>query len=314
MSGEKIGLALGGGSARGLAHIGVLDVLLEKGVSVSCVAGTSMGALIGGAFASGVSPSELEDIACNVDLRLMAKLFTPTFSASGFIDGSRIEDLLRTLIGDKTFSDLKIPFAAVSCNLRTGEEVIITSGSLIEAIRASISIPILFSPVRYKGCFLVDGGLVNPVPVNVVRGIGADNVIAVNVLPPPEKRLKSISLGAGNIRKHRPKRGRMMSPSLINSWVMEYVQKKVKSIDVLERFSKLLRKQQFSIGKESSPNMPGIMMQTLLIMEYEIARQRLLYEKPEILIEPDTSRIHPMDFHKAPLALEVGREAARSSL
>ena len=178
----KIGLALGSGSARGLTHIGVLKALEEKNIKIDYISGSSIGALIGGAYAMGMSVAEIEDIALQTDWKLMARLMSPTFSMSALLNDSYLREFLSTYFKDKTFEDLKIPFSAIATDIETGDMVVLNSGELLTAIRASISIPIVLSPVIYKNHKLVDGGLVNPIPVDVVREHNVDKIIAVNLI------------------------------------------------------------------------------------------------------------------------------------
>ncbi|MBL7062171.1 MAG: patatin-like phospholipase family protein [Dehalococcoidia bacterium] len=185
----KIGLALGSGAARGLAHIGVLKALKEAEIPIDMVAGTSMGAMVGACFANDGDISAVEEIAINTGWRQLARLLDPklSFLGKGLIRGQKIEILLHSLIGDVEFKDLKIPFAAVAADVNTGVEIVIRKGSVIQAVRASISIPGIFVPVTFEGRCLVDGGLVNPVPADVLGEMGAKFVIAVNVLVEPRK-------------------------------------------------------------------------------------------------------------------------------
>ena len=181
---RKVGLALGSGAARGLAHIGVLIVLEKEGIPVDMIAGTSIGAAIGVLYAQGKSATEIKNIALDLAQDRLTHFIDPSLPRSGLIKGKKIKDRLASLIGgDIKFSDLKKPFACVATDINTGEEVVFDRGSVPEAIRASISIPGLFT-VAKKGCrYLVDGGLTNPVPVSVVKQMGADFIIAVNVIP-----------------------------------------------------------------------------------------------------------------------------------
>ncbi|MFA6612236.1 MAG: patatin-like phospholipase family protein [Dehalococcoidales bacterium] len=190
MANKKIGLALGGGAARGLAHIGVLKALQNNNIKIDYIAGTSAGAVAGAAYAKGTSPEALKEMALSMGVRDWASLADVGIPHGGFISGNRIKSLLKVIIGDVDFKELSVPFACVACDLYTGEEVIINKGSVLEAVRASISIPIVFSVVERDGRFLVDGGLINQVPVNVVREMGADIVIGVNVIPTLKSRKK----------------------------------------------------------------------------------------------------------------------------
>ena len=181
---RKVGLALGGGAARGLAHIGVLIVLEKEEISVDMVAGTSIGAAIGVLYAQGKSAAEIKNIALDLAQDRFTHFVDPSLPRSGLIKGKKIKDRLASLIGgDIKFSDLKKPFACVATDINTGEEVVFDRGSVLEAVRASISIPALFTVVKRGNRYLVDGGLTNPVPVSVVKRMGADFIIAVNVLP-----------------------------------------------------------------------------------------------------------------------------------
>jgi NTE family protein len=187
---KKIGLALGGGAARGLAHIGVLEVLEKEGIPVDLIAGTSAGAAIGALYAQGRSVAKIKELVHNTGWRRLFSLVDLALPRSGFIEGARIKNLLRSVVGDIDFSDLEIPFSCVATDIGSGEEVVISDGPVLEGVRASISIPVIFSAVRWRGRYLVDGGLVNPVPVSTVRGMGADFIIAVNVIPPMGVRIQ----------------------------------------------------------------------------------------------------------------------------
>lgn len=188
----KVGLALSGGAAKGLAHIGVLKALNEAQIPIDMIAGTSMGAMIGACFAKDGEITTVEEVALNTGWQQLARLLDPklSFLGKGLIRGQRIEALLHSLIGDAEFDDLRIPFAAVATDVNAGHEVVITKGSVVRAVRASISIPGIFVPVAFNGKCLVDGGLTNPVPADVLRDMGATFVIAVNVVaaPSPSKR------------------------------------------------------------------------------------------------------------------------------
>jgi len=181
---KKVGLALGGGAARGLAHIGVLEVLDKEGVPVDMIAGTSAGAIVGALYAQGKSASQIKELALDTGWRRLVSLVDLTLPRSGFIEGRKIKNLLKSIIGDISFSELKIPLSCVATDISSGEEVVINDGSVLEGVRASISIPVIFTAVKWRDRYLVDGGLVNPVPVSTVRKMGADFVIAVNVIPP----------------------------------------------------------------------------------------------------------------------------------
>lgn len=176
--GKKLGLALGGGAARGVAHIGVLQALTDAGIAIDYIAGTSAGAVVGSLFAGGISADQLARIA---ERTTWAHLLRPTVPRYGLVNTERLEAFLDTLLRGRTFDQLTIPFTCVATNLVTGAEVILNRGRVATAVRASASIPALFVPVTLDGQILIDGGAVNNIPVRVAREMGADVVVAVDV-------------------------------------------------------------------------------------------------------------------------------------
>lgn len=188
-SNNKIGLALGGGGPRGLAHIGVIKKLEEIGVEVDLIAGTSIGADIGGTYAASADINKIESLALETDRKSLFDLFAqPSFLGGGLIGTDGIEEYLEEHFGRKKFKDLKIPFEAVATDINSGEQVNLNQGDLIKAIIASLSIPLVFKPTKLDGKMLVDGGLSAPVPVGVAQKMGADKVIAVNLLHFPKQK------------------------------------------------------------------------------------------------------------------------------
>jgi NTE family protein len=177
---KKIGLALGGGGARGCAHIGVIKALNEAGIEVNCVAGTSIGSIVGAALASG-DIELFEDYLKQLKWNDVVRFFDPTIPYQGLFKGDQASKLIGRLLTHHRFEDLKIPFTAVATNLETSEEVRINEGSILEAIRASIALPGIFIPSKHKGRYLVDGGVVNPMPINVVGDMGAEIVIGIDL-------------------------------------------------------------------------------------------------------------------------------------
>lgn len=208
MPGKKVGLALGSGAARGLAHIGVLAVIEKEGIPVDMIAGTSAGAGIGALYAQGKKVSQIKELAQDLSWKRLAPLIDPSLPKSGFLRGKKIKDLVASFLGgDVKFSDLKIPLACVATDIVTGEEVVIDQGSVLEAIRASISVPAIFTVVKWGGRYLVDGGLVDPVPVSVLKRMGADFIIAVNVIPDVTNRTNLT---------HKDKKGKFKEPNVFN--------------------------------------------------------------------------------------------------
>lgn len=182
-TGRRVALALAGGGARGVAHIGAIEELERRGYEIAAVAGTSMGALVGGMYAAG-HLEEFKEWMCSLDRYKVFGLVDFTFSAEGLVKGSRVIDAMKELIPDMRIEEMRLPFTAVSADLLTGREVVIERGGLYDAIRASIAIPSVFRPVHRDGMVLTDGGIVNPMPVNRVRREAGDLLVAVDVCAP----------------------------------------------------------------------------------------------------------------------------------
>jgi NTE family protein len=179
----KLGLALSGGAARGLAHIGVIEVLERNNIPVEVVTGTSMGAIIGAAYSRGLSAAELKAQALDIGWQQLAPLIELNpLQTSGIFGVRRVKRKLRNLIGDPDFSDLEKPFACVATDIFTGEAVTLSSGKVLDAVLASMALPLIFKVPKMGRRYLVDGGITDPLPVGVCRNLGADKVIAVNVL------------------------------------------------------------------------------------------------------------------------------------
>lgn len=181
MSSKKIGLALSGGGARGFAHVGVLSVLAEHGIPIDMIAGTSAGSIVGGAFAAGMSPDEISAMATKVRWTNMTR---PSMSPLGLLSNAPMGRFLKHHFPVSRFEDLIIPFAAVACDFERGEEVVFSgTGDLLLAIRSSCAVPGIFAPIKdIDGILLVDGGVVSPMPTDAVRQMGADIVIAVDLM------------------------------------------------------------------------------------------------------------------------------------
>ena len=176
----KIGLALGSGGSRGLAHIGVIKALEENNIPIDFIAGSSIGAMAGGFYAAGLSIKKMEEISLETNWRRMFSLVDPHLK-QGLISGEKVKTFIEGYVDGKKIEDCKIPFVAVATDLKTGEIVILNKGGMAQAIRASISIPLVFKPVEIDGKTLADGGLSAPVPVEIVQGMGADIIIAINL-------------------------------------------------------------------------------------------------------------------------------------
>ena len=322
---KKIGLALGSGAARGLAHIGVLKALEEENIPVDMIAGSSMGALVGACFAKGKGVKDFEDIVLETDWKKLLKLADPNLALmlKGFVHGNKVKELLRAIIGDIEFKDLKIPLSVVATDINTGEEIIIKEGSVIEAVRASISMPAIFMPVKLKDKFLVDGGIVNPIPVKVVRGMGADFVIACNVIHKPherkpaktKKKQKRLSLFSGLRISAKAYSGTIPSLVLLNNRINKLIRE---NKDIFDNFQKLINTFRIKLHKgqqKIDPAMPGIfdvIFKALYAMEYEIAKMKA--SEADIVIVPKIGHIAALEFYKGPEAIEKGYEEVKKAM
>ena len=279
----RVGLALGGGSARGWSHIGVIRLLAQEGIVPDLVCGTSIGALVGAACASGtldkleawVSSLRWTDVVGYLDVGF----------AGGLIKGSRVMGFFEEHVVDCDFADLGIPFACLATDLASGHEVWLREGSVSAAVRASISQPGLFEPVERNGRFLVDGSLVNPVPVSLARALGADFVIAVD-------------LGSDLIRPgSRPFPLTTKIPGNGSS-----------------RLGDFLHSVWGAGTRNNVPSILKVLAQSLSIMQVRIARSRLAGEPPDVLIAPQLGDLGLLDYHRAAEAIEEGRQAATLAL
>lgn len=296
---RKIGMALSSGGARGMAHLGVMTALKEAGLEVDVVAGASIGALTG----IGIATDRLESMtrfALELDWKKALSYFVePRLPTSGLIGGGRIMDFIGTYCGSRKIEELDIPFAAVATDLARGAEVTLDAGPAAEAVRASIAIPGLFTPVRLRKMFLVDGGLVNPLPVDVARRLGADLVIAVDVAhfdplttdqvvgKPPAKK--------GTAEKKPAWRDKAVHPFLAQ--VME-------AVEAWEQKHKAT----------PQPKLLEIMGLSMRIMESRLVDLRLAREPADFLIRPTLGNIFFLDFHKSPEIVERGYLAGREAV
>lgn len=189
-----VGLALGSGAARGLAHIGILRVLEQENILVDAVAGNSMGALIAAAWAIGKNADEMEEIARRIKGRGMLRLLDPMFPRGGLLRGDKLRKFLRDIYGDKTFAQTLLPLRMSAVNLETLEQIVFDEGSLVDAVRASASIPGVFLPVYRDGQAIIDGGILNPVPIDLLARMGCSRIIAVNTVPGPEAMRANVTL------------------------------------------------------------------------------------------------------------------------
>jgi NTE family protein len=219
----RVGVALSGGAAHGMAHIGVLDVLHKNNIPIDMIAGTSAGAIMGAIYAARQDTDIMLKYGLDPTWKKFSTMGDPCLERTGFIKGKKIQKLLTGFIGGELdFNQLKIPLSCVATDIDTGEEIIIDSGKVIDAIRASISLPGIFTVVKREGRYLVDGGLTTPVPVNVVRNMGADFVIAVNVNPDVTKRLGKAYKARVAVHKPPNLLQIMMQSIYITTWALAH--------------------------------------------------------------------------------------------
>ena len=304
-----MGLALGGGAARGMAHFGVLRALADAGVQVDCIAGCSIGALVGAVAASG-STDGLEATFKTFDWRKTLSFFDVVFPRAGLIDGAKVTALVREHLPATRIEALPIRFAAIATDLGSGAEVVLRSGDVIDAVRASIAVPGIFTPVRLGGRVLVDGGLSNPVPVSVVRAMGADRVIAVDlnygvVDGRFKRRVKSVKVEPESPPQNEGGR-----------WAAEYrhVLAELKnrlaaqSAPIKDQFSR------WSTRDEALPNVFEVLLASVNVMEMHITESRLRVEPPDVLIRPPLGDIRFLEFGRAEEAIQLGYDAAMQAL
>ncbi|QPC87590.1 Patatin [Mesorhizobium sp. NBSH29] len=275
-----ISLALGGGAARGWAHIGVLRALDEAGVEISMIAGTSIGALVGGCYLAG-KLDELEEFARSLTRRRIFGLLDINLGGSGLFGGMKLNARMQEHMNGLRFEDLSKPFICVATEVRTGHEVWLTEGSLITAMRASYALPGVFEPVNCNGRTLVDGALVNPVPVSVLRAYEQPLVVAVNLHYDLFGRAAVIKHSAGEL----------------------VVQKEAtpgKHHDTTTQGTRL--------------GITGVMVEAFNIIQDRISRARLAGDPPDMSLQPKLGHIGLSEFHRAEEAIRIGYEATKTQI
>ncbi|MBE0614560.1 MAG: patatin-like phospholipase RssA [Burkholderiales bacterium] len=288
----RIGLALGSGSARGWAHVGVIRALESAGIRPDLVCGTSIGALVGAAYVAG-ELAAFEQWLVGLGIRDVLGLLDVRMSG-GMIKGERLVKFLNKHFIDRPIEELPMPFGAVATALDTGTEVWLREGSTIEAVRASIALPALFRPVVHEGRVLVDGALVNPVPVSLARAMGADLVIAVD--------LSSDVLG----RRLRAEPEAEAPAAEISEWRRK----------LQERLSTLMPAKEDD-DEDDAPRLPSILevvATSINIMQVRVTRSRMAGDPPDAIVSPRLSHLGLLDFHRAKEAIEAGEFAVQSAL
>ncbi len=292
----KIGMALGSGSARGWSHIGVIQGLRDKGIPIDIVCGTSIGAIVGGALAAGVI-DQLDEWVRELSWSDVIGFMDVMFPRSGLIEGDKIIRFFRKNFKDPNIEDLDIPFAAVATDLMSGREVWLQDGSLMDAIRASMSMPGIFVPFKRDSRWLVDGGLINPVPVSLCRAMGADIVIAVNLNADRVGKSRGHKRSAGRKDYNGQKTGKLREQ------FRRYVDGTVK------RGKSLIQERFGPSGAERDPSIFEVMATSTNIMQHCITTQRLAVEPPDLLVSPRLAHIGLMDYNRADETIQEGRDA-----
>ena len=293
----SIGLALGGGAARGFAHIGVLRVLEKNGIRPNVVAGTSIGAVVGGIWAAG-KLDRLEDWARGLTKRNILGLLDFTLGGAGLIGGRRLVELMRRDVGTLSIEDLPIVFAAIATELGTGHEIWLTRGNFVDAIRASYALPGIFTPVKLGGRWLMDGALVNPVPVSAARAMGARMVISVN--------LNADVFGRGTVIQDHG--------GVVEEVAEVALEQKKDGIAGMLNPDRL-RRQFFAPSTPDGPRgLSTVMIDAFNIIQDRIARSRLAGDPSDIALTPRLGRIGLFDFQRAEEAIAAGEEAAERAL
>lgn len=295
MGRSKIGLALGSGSARGWAHIGVIEALAEAGIIPDVIAGCSIGSLVGAALVTG-KLDDLKAFALSLNWREIARLTDVKLTAGGLVGGNEVVALLDRLGISAPIESLETPYVAVATDLGTGREQWLREGRISEAVRASISLPGIFSPAQRDGRWLVDGGLVNPVPVSACRALGADIVIAVN-------------LNGDLVGRYGVPQEPDAAPA-----APEFLSR------VIDQMPLLLRKPAEAVLPkllDPAPNTPGyfeVLMGSINVMQDQITRARLAGDPPHVALTPRLDTIKMLEFNRAPEAIAEGRACVAHAL
>jgi NTE family protein len=300
---RAVGLVLGSGASRGWAHIGAIQALEEANIPIDCIAGSSIGSYVGAIYASGNLRS-LKDFVISMDGKKVFSYFDIVLPWAGLLDGTkRLKELFSIHTDAIDFADLNIPVAMVATDLDTGGKVVLKSGSLIEALRATMSIPGIFAPARVKNRWLVDGGVVDPVPVGVARAMGADVVVAVDLnggFASRKKRKKEIlHTEKKSDRQHKTRN------ELTKKWADFY---KTAGSGFKDRINELLRREL------STPDIVETVTTSIRIMENRITRMNLAVDPADILIQPRLRGLKMLDFDHVEHTIEEGYIGAKEKI
>lgn len=292
-----IGLALGGGAARGFAHIGVLRTLLNHGIVPNVVVGTSIGAVVGGSYAAGHLDT-LEEWARGLQPRNILSYLDIRLNGSGLIGGNKLAAQLEASLGQTIIEDLPLKFASVATEVRTGHEIWLTHGRLVDAMRASYALPGIFSPVLVGDRWLVDGALVNPVPVSAARALGAEIVIAANLS-------NDVFGHSTTIFDHGT------GPDVAEP-IIDVVQPQKRGFGKFFSAERTMKREFFGGG--GRPGISTVMVDAFNIMQDRITRARLAGDPPDLLITPRVGQIGWFDFHRADEMIAHGARAAERAI
>lgn len=279
---KKIALVLSGGGARGLAHIGAIETLESHGYEITSIAGCSMGALIGGMYVAGKLP-EVKDWVLALDRRKVLSLVDFSLSLTHLVKGDRVMEALKEIVPDVNIEDLPIPYTAVATDWNSGKEVVFDHGSLYDAIRASISIPLFLNPVRREDMLLVDGGLVNSLPLNRVVRHSGDLLFGINV---------STHDYQGELLMQQFVERKLLSKSMPAA-VMNRIMKHFEGINI---------------------NYVTLLMRTIAIMLEQNTRQQILISRPDLVVQVPMKRYGVFDFDKAAAILQIGKHKTSRAL
>ncbi len=296
----KVGLALSSGSARGEAHVGVVKAIIEKEIPVDFIAGTSAGAIVGAYFASRGDVDGLEKVICEATPKQLMDMMSLDLAIKfkGFIGEKKSLKWLKEVIGGIYFSDLKIPLAVIATDMTSGEEVVITKGSVLEAVRASIAMPVLFTPTKSHGRFLVDGGFSNPLPVDVVKKMGANFTIASNVIRTPER------AQADFIRQ-----GSLQKSGIMDMVISEELEK---AKEALMRSITNVSQAAATTEEKELPNMFNTLVSSVYTMEYTFVKSKI--RQADVTISPDIRSVNMLDFFRGEEVIAKGYESASKRL
>lgn len=298
---RRVSLVLGAGGARGLGHIGAVEVLLERGYEIVGIVGSSMGALVGGIHAAG-RLAEYKEWACALERSNVLRLLDFTFGIPGLIRGERVIGALRDLVGEHAIESLPIPYTAVATDLQTQREVWLHRGPLFDAIRASIAIPMVFTPHRIDGRDLVDGGLLAPVPIAATRLMRADLVIAIDVNGPPAARLPRATVATKD-----------PAPDPQAEADLGYRARIANFIEGLSASFSDARKPEPEVS-HAQPGVVDLMGRALDTMQAQIARMQLALDPPDLLIRMPRDRCAFYEFWRAAELIELGRQCTVNAI